>query len=93
LDKNLVEKYMTIKIIIDTSEATEEEIDKFHDLARITPMLSMANNAKEYGLWIQLVDKPTASNFYAQQTFPGSNAAIIDFTKPISPISVGPENK
>ena len=51
---------MTIKIIIDTSEATEEEIDKFHDLARITPMLSMANNAKEYGLWIQLVDKPTA---------------------------------
>ena len=69
---------MSVKVIIDLSNATEEEIEQFHNYGRVTEMLKMVNNARKYAFeFVQLADKVTAANYYANQTENESGAGIL----------------
>ena len=58
---------MPIKICVDLSEATEEEIEKYATEARTNPALALFNNARKHNIaFTQLSDRETAINHYLQ---------------------------
>lgn len=71
---------MPVKIIVDTSNATKEEIEAFKSMANSTLTEEMFSNSRKHNIeFVNLVDPATAANYYLSQTFPGSEAMFMDF--------------
>lgn len=69
---------MPVKLIIDLSDATDEEIEQFHNNGRETELLEMVHNARKYDFeFVQLADKPTATSYYAKQS--SSTDSVLKF--------------